>query len=206
MADTLTQLIEKVQDLLLDDGTRFTTATVTAAIRQALKEFNQAAPVNAGTLIDAVASQYEYVLDAADFAGLLDILGIWRDDGNEIETQLAYDFYWEDNEQVIRLAVPQAAGTANLIARFTKPNTISGLDSEAESTIPAYFDQVIVDGAAYYSICIRSAGRVETINLNNDVPDNLREAAATYLLAFMNGKGEAGRQRPKTAQVSGWAK
>jgi hypothetical protein len=37
----LTQIIANVQALLLDDGTRFTTATVTAAARAALKDFNQ---------------------------------------------------------------------------------------------------------------------------------------------------------------------
>ena len=60
MSDTLTQLIAKIQAQLLDDGTRFTTATCTAALRAALKDFNLAAPVHAGTLIDVVADQYEY--------------------------------------------------------------------------------------------------------------------------------------------------
>ena len=47
MTQTLTQLTAEVQAMFIDDGTRFTAATVTAAVRQALKDFNAAAPVRA---------------------------------------------------------------------------------------------------------------------------------------------------------------
>lgn len=204
MADTLTQLISKVQALLLDDGTRYSTAACTAAIRQALKEFNAAAPVHNQALVDGVASQYIYPLSDPEYSGLLDVLGMWRNDANEIETPLEYEFYWEDNEPVIRLVLAQAEGTANLMVRFTSLNTISGLDSQSESTIRSYYDQVIVDGAAYFAICIRSAGRVEPINLNLHVPASLRDSAAAYRLAFDIGKAEAGRQRPRAKEIAGW--
>ena len=78
MTKTLTQLVSNVQALLLDDGTRFTTATITAAVRSALKEFNQRAPVYAGTLVDVVSGQKEYVLNAADFDDLIDVFAVLK--------------------------------------------------------------------------------------------------------------------------------
>jgi len=45
MSETLTSLVTRIQAQLLDDGTLFTTATITAGIRQALAEFNRRAPI-----------------------------------------------------------------------------------------------------------------------------------------------------------------
>jgi len=74
MTDTLTQLIAKLQPLLLDDGTRFDTATCTSAIRQALKEFNLAAPIHAGDLVTPVLGQKEYELDVPTALEIVDVL------------------------------------------------------------------------------------------------------------------------------------
>jgi hypothetical protein len=195
MADTLTQLVAKVQAALLDTGTSYTLATITAAVRQALKDYNQVAPNQAGTLMDAVSGQYEYVLNANDFATLLNVLGIWYDNGNDIETPLTFTHYWEDNVPVIRLDKPQNTATAKLIVRYTAQNTVNGLDGSTDSSLPAYCDQVLVMGSAYYAICIRQAGRVEPINLNQDVPKNLREAAAAFRSSFLTGLSEI-KSRP----------
>lgn len=195
MSDSLTTLIGKVQALLLDGGTSYSTATCTAALRQALKEFNDVAPIHAGTLIDVVSGQYEYELDTSDFTGLLEISHVKLKDptGGENDTPLDYDEYFLDNRPYIKLRQAQTSGQLDI--GYTLPQTINGLDSETESTIPTQFNQTIVNGGAYYAICIRSAGRVETINLNTDVPDNLREAAGTHLLAFRLGLLEAGKRK-----------
>lgn len=200
MTASLTTLISRVQALLLDSGTNYSTATVTAAIRQALKEYNQAAPIHAGTLVEIVSGQYEYELEDPDFTGLIEITSVKLEDpsGGEQDTDLEYTHYFEDNRPFIRLKEAQSSGF--LVVRYTLPNTINGLDSAAESTVPDYFDQVLTDGGAYYSICVRSVGRVESINLNKDVPDNLREAASAYKLAFEFGKIEAGRRKGPPAK------
>lgn len=198
MTASLTTIISKVQALLLDDGTRYTTATVTAAVRQALKEYNDAAPVLAGTLVTVVADQKEYELYGGDFATIRQVTGVWLNDADgEDDIELEHITYAEDNRVYIRLTEAQTSG--DLLVRYTQGNTINGLDSETMSTIQDRFDQVIVDGGAFYSISIRSTGRVETINLNKDVPDNLREAAARLLGAFEIGKrlaSDAARPRP----------
>lgn len=205
MTASLTTLISRVQALLLDGGTNYTTATVTAALRQALKEYNQAAPIHAATLVEVVSGQYEYELEDPDFTGLLNVMGVWLEDpaGGEQDVELKYEWYFEDNRPFIRLVEAQTTGY--LLVRYTLPNTMNGLDSGTESTTPDYYDQVLTDGGAYYAICIRSVGRVESINLSKDVPRNLRETAARYLLAFNTGKAEAGmRKGPPARQDRTW--
>jgi len=200
MTKSLTTLIANVQVLLLDDGTRYTTATVTAAVRSALKEINQRAPVNQATLIDVVASQKDYELtdspDASTAISINDIL-LWDADGDN-HIQLTYDEYNEDERLFFRLREAQAAG-GFIIARFTIPHTINGLDSQTESTIPAVHDDVLIDGACFYSLQIRSVGRVETINLNKNVSAELIAAKRYFRQAFDNGLALMASKKPQSA-------
>lgn len=188
MSKNLTTLITNVQALLLDDGTRYTTATVTAAVRSALKEINQRAPVNQATLIDVVSDQYDYELsDSADAINAIEINDIllWDSDG-DLHESLTFDRYSEDERLFFRLRQPLSEGDF-ILARFTIPYTINGLDSQVESTIPAFYDDILIDGACFYACQIRALGRVETINLNQGVSENLRDSRIYYRQAFDRG-------------------
>ena len=203
MTKTLTQIISTVQALLLDDGTRFTTATITAACRSALRDFNMAAPIFAGELVDIVAEQKEYALNSSAFDNLIDVQDVLKqgtDTFLDDNTSLPFDFYFEDNAPFIRLRSAQASGF--LIVRYTIPNTISGLDSEVTSTIPAYWDNTLIDGTCYYSCLIRSAGRIETINLNQNVPDTLQQTLLYYRGAFQMGLAQASRTHAPVSNPS----
>ena len=203
MTKTLAQIISATQALLLDDGTRFTTATITAACRSALRDFNMTAPINAGTLVDIVSGQKEYALNHPDFTNLITILDVLKqgtDTYLDDNTSLPFDFYFEDNAPFIRLRSAQASGF--LIVRYTIPNTVSGLDSEVESTIPAYWDNTLIDGTCYYSCLIRSAGRIETINLNQNVPDTLQQTLLYYRGAFQMGLAQASRTHAPVSNPS----
>ena len=204
MTQTLTQLIANAQALLLDDGTRFTTATVTAAVRSALKEFNQKAPIFSGTLIDAVSSQYEYVLSHADFANLIDIQDVLlqgTDSALDLNTPLPFDAYFEDAVPVIRLRSPQTTGRF-LIVRFTTPYTVNGLDSSVESTLPTFYDDVLLDGTCFWCAQIRSSGRIETINLNQGVSESWLDVKRFYRAAFDYGLAQAARRKPPVGEPS----
>jgi hypothetical protein len=197
MTKSLTTIIANVQALLLDDGTRFSTATVTAACRTALRDFNMLAPIFAGTLVDVVSGQKEYALNDTDFTGLIEVINVLlqgTDTHLEDHTDLNFHGYFEDAQPFIRLEKAQTSGF--LIVRFTFPYTVSGLDAGTESTIPAYFDETLIDGACYYSLLIRSAGRIETINLNQGVPDELQQALAYFRQAFVAGLTMAARRSP----------
>ncbi len=195
MTDTLTQLVAKLQSLLLDDGTRFTTATCTAAIRQALKEFNLAAPIHAADLVTAELGIKEYELPDITAMQIIDILRQGQDTYAENHTPLAFDAYFEDGRPFFRLHVAEAAGNI-LIARYTTPHTVYGLDSATDSTLSAIFDAILLDGAAWQACIIRAAGRIETINLNSDVPDPWQDIAEKFHFAFTVGLLTASRQKP----------
>lgn len=200
MSDTLTQLIAKVQASLGDDGTYFTTAIVTAAARKALREMNEKYPVNAGTLIDAVTDQHEYTLSDVDFTNLIDVIGVWLNDTDgDQDIALDYDSYFEDNAPAIRLRVAQSADEL-LLVRFTTPQTINGLDSETESTLPAWLDPLLVDGISYHALLIRGASRVETNNLSKSTPKDYLEIKATLKEAWLNGLAKLAARRLPVSQ------
>lgn len=201
MSKSLAALIDNVQALLLDDGTRFSDATVTAALRSALKDFNHVAPIYAGELVDVVASQKEYALNATAFEDLIDILDVLQygtDSLNENHIPLTFDAYFEDAAPFIRLRSPLSTGY--LVVRYTIPYTINGLDSETESTLPAFFDDILIDGGCYWSCQIRQSGRIETINLNQGVPDELSQTKAFFYAAFRRGLGIAARRKPPVGE------
>jgi len=185
MTDTLTQLIARVQAKFIDDGTRFSTATCTAALRATLKNVNERAPINAGTRIDVIADQKEYELTDEDSRAMsiLDILK-WDDEGED-HTPILYDPYSEDERLFFRLRL--ALDSGEILARYTIPHTISGLDSETESTPSKRLDEIIVDGACAEALAYRAASRIETINLQQDVADNYREAMAHFRRAYEVG-------------------
>ena len=178
--------------MFIDDGTRFTAATITAAVRQALKDFNAAAPVRAAETQAVVSGQYEYELTDQTTIQILDVLLEGTDTAQENHTPLAFTPFFEDGRAWIRLQVP--LGSGNLIFRYTTPHTISGLDAASESTLAALWDAVLLDGACYYSCLARAASRIEVVNLNANVPDPWQAIAGTYRQAFLDGLQLATRQ------------
>ncbi len=195
MSDNLTTLISKVQAILGDNGTLFTTVTCTAAIRQALAEFNQVVPQILAITITGIDDQHKYDLSDQDPNAwkILDVL-LHGENNNELDISLVYDDYIEGERLFFRLRSPVSSGDT-LIVRYTKPHTISGLDSATESTILALHDQIIVVGAAFYSIIARATSRIETINLSRDQSDNYREIAGHFQAAFNRGLADAQRRR-----------
>jgi hypothetical protein len=195
MSDSLTTLISKCQVLLGDDGTIFTTALLTAAFRQALTEFNRIIPVNAAVLITGVNDQYEYELSDED-ANAVTILDVLRqgDNGDEIDVSLTYDKYDEDERLFFRLRQP-VTDSDILIVRYTKNHTVNGLDSETESTLKSWEDQVLLDGACYHAVFTRATSRIESINLSKNQSNNYREVASHFRAAFNAGLANIGRNK-----------
>ncbi len=190
---TLTQITSQVQAMFIDDGTRFTAATITAACRQALKDFNAAAPAHAAETQDVVSGQYDYELTDMSCVQVLDVLLEGTDKAAENHIPLAFTPYFEDNRAWVRLQVPFGAGT--LIFRYLTLYTVSGLDGSAQSTLPALWDGVLLDGACYYACVMRAASRIEVVNLNSNVPDPWQHIAELYKLAFDTGL-QLARQQP----------
>lgn len=198
MSDTLAQLVTKLQALLLGDSTTFTTATCTSAIRQALKVLNLTVPYHAADVIDAVSEQYEYELADSTALQIVDVLRQGTDIYADYNISLDFDAYFEDDRLFFRLRTPEATGTT-LIVRYTMPYTINGLDSATVSTLPALHDVVLLDGAAWQACLIRSAGTIETINMNIKVAENFALMATHFKTAFLCGLSNLGRRRFPTS-------
>jgi hypothetical protein len=194
MSDTLAQLVTKLQTLLLGDATTFTTATCTAAIRQALKTLNLTIPYHAAETVDAVTDQYEYELEEGTALEFVDVLLQGTDTYNDYNVSLDFDAYFEDDRPFYRLRTPQQTGDT-LIVRYTMPYTINGLDSETVSTLPALYDVVLLDGAAWQACLVRAAGTIETINMNADVAKSFASMAGHFKIAFDSGLAHLGRRR-----------
>lgn len=186
MTKTLTELITAVQAEMADDGTRFTTAICTAGIRSALKQWNLTCPINAAARIDAVADQKDYELsDENDAAAAIDITDIlWYDQDGEDHEPIHYQKWTEDERIFFRLETPLDDGE-EILARFTIPHTINGLDSATESTLSALFDTILITGAAGYACDVRSRSRVEPFDLKKNVTPNYEKLAITLKQEFM---------------------
>jgi hypothetical protein len=195
MSDNLTTLISKIQAILGDDGTLFTTATCTAAVRQALSEWNMRCPIHAAVTITGVDDQYEYELTDED-ANALDIIDVLKqgDNNNEQDVSLDYDWYVEDERVFFRLRRPVTSNDT-LIVRYTLNQTIDGLDNATESTIPERHNQAMIDGGALFSIFIRAISRIETVNLSKDQSDNYRELSGYFGTAFATRVALASKTR-----------
>lgn len=199
MTDTLAQLIPKLQALLLDDGTLFSTATCTAAIRQALKDLNLAIPTHAADTMEAVAEQYEYELEQITALEIVDVLRQGTDTYADENISLDFDSYFEDDRPFFRLHIPEPNGKI-LIIRYTLPHTIAGLDSAGDSTLPALYNVILLDGAAWQACLIRATGTTEDNVLDKATSDNYREAAAHFKTAFETGLITAGRRKPPVGE------
>jgi len=201
MTKTLTQLVSAVQAQLIDDGTRFSTATCTAAIRSALGKLNRRIPINAEQIIDTIEGQYTYEPSGAAF--ITDVLQYFTT--TEAYQPLEYDAISEDNRATFRLRAPLAGGLL-LLARYTQFHTISGLDASTESTLTADQDNVLIEGACAEALAIRAASRIETINLQQAVSDNYREVMMEFMKAFEAGLRYYERRQaiPQLGRTTAW--
>jgi hypothetical protein len=197
MSDNLATIIDKVQAILGDTGgIRFDDTTVTAAIRQALSEWNMRAPQFLAVTITGVNDQYEYELSDEDSGAceIIDVLLRGTDTAQDESTSLGYDAYIENERMFFRLRQPVTSSNT-LIVRYAKPHTINGLDSATESTLRSQDDQAMVNGGAFFAIMIRAASRVETVNLSQDQTDNYRELAGGFGAMFSQRMAYAAKQR-----------
>lgn len=200
MGSTLTILVGRVQGMLSDAGTLFTSGVCTTAIRMALAEWNLSAPDTASASVDVVPAQEEYALSAGGFAGLLRPLEV-RLTGEE--DALKAVFFFDANTPKLRLEEAQTGGT--LTVRFTKGHTIDGLDSETTSTLKPDQENVLLSGACANAITLRLVSRVEGLNLAAEVIENYEQARAYYRKLFEDGlRFYSARRVTPGEKLEGW--
>lgn len=196
MASTLAQLEVKVAALLYDAANAvFTTATLDAALRQALEEYTEAAPLTMETTIVLPGDGREIALNGV--SDLLAVTDVWwpYDSTPTSETWPpnrvpGFRIWWDDAQPVLFLT--EAAGAQpqqndELRVFYTKPHTIQNLDSAAATTLPAPHESLIARGAAGLCCLARSVDLNETAaNMAVSTP-NYGALADIYLNAFPAG-------------------
>jgi hypothetical protein len=200
MADTLTQLTAKIQANLQDNGTLFTAATITAAVRQALNDLNRYAPLHLAETQATVDSQHEYELTDLSTLQVTDVL---LDGANEYAVALPYDAYVEDARWFIRLRTLQPAGE-NIIIQYTRPHTVSGLDSSLDSTLSPELNTALIAGACYYCAMSRAATGIEANNVEPNVSATWMKLATMWATLF-NGALSQARHQPTAKGEPGHA-
>ena len=82
-------------------------ATVTAALRLALDDWNERAPIHAASVLDVVAETKEYsvTVEDADSVQVFDVLIQGTDTNHENHTPINFDWYVEDNTLMVPHAV-----------------------------------------------------------------------------------------------------
>ena len=189
---TLAQLIDRVQAALADDGTVFTDADCTEALRTALHEYSQASPQHRETVITAPAAGREIALDS--LAGLLAVTAVWwpYDSAGAAEAWppnrvTRISIYWDDARPVLLLgsddgAQPQAADELRIW--YTIPHAIQDLDDGAATTVPAPDESLLVLGATGFALLSRSAALAESTTSGAVATPNYAASGFRYLRQF----------------------
>lgn len=190
MSDTLTQLIAKVQATLQDNGTLFTTPTITAACRQALLDLNKRAACHAAETAISVADQKVYEVADPTATGITDVLLFTIGDCDQ---PLEYVAYVEDARWWYRLKTTLPAGKT-IIVNYTQPHTVSGLDGATDSTLDDALNVALLNGTVYYSCLSRAAATLEANNVAPNVPLNWLKLADMWADIFTNSLAAASRE------------
>jgi hypothetical protein len=150
--------------------------------------------------ITSVADQLEYELTDAD-SRAVGLTSLYLQATDERDTPLAYQAYVEDSRIFFRLDSAQPAGKT-ILAHYTKPYTVSGLDSATDSTLPDALNVALIDGAAMYCSLSRAAGTIESNNVAPKVAETWLMLADEWSKHFYDALDEYHRQPTVKAEPS----
>jgi len=202
MANDLVSYTLIVQGLLEANTTRFPQATVTAALRQAIDEYNRHVPWLESGTITAVANQQDYSLSA--LTGLIMPYDVLDENGSPISF---YSYRQDGVTPYIFIAPAQPAGDVITI-RYTKLNTLKDLDSASTTTIRTDHTNLICAGAVGFALKIRLSVRLEADNLDPTTIESYRHLSEQYLVAYYaqlaGMRAEQGVQKEPGSDTRTW--
>ena len=182
---TLTTLRDRVEQLLHDTGnTKWATADLDEAIRQAIQRYTRVSPAEAIAAITLEAAGRE--VDISSLTGYQRVRRVWWDYDSAAPD---YPPRWREFELwpadvlfIKAQAEPQAGDVVRVW--YTHAHTLSGLDSAAATTFPAEADPLLVVGAAATAAYNRAVATSETLNVDGGVPERLLAWAAAHEARF----------------------
>jgi hypothetical protein len=181
---TLAQYRTRVLELLDDPtSTRYTSAQLDTALREALLEYSQARPIRRSYMLDTTGQQILSL--PADFsADLITRVQLYNTNPASMP-DLPFNAGKIDEQWMIEtLGTIYATGQV-LVVTYATRHTIDALDSAAGTTITD--DELLAKGAAGFAAQSRAISRAESINMQPAVQTQLLNMANQYLAQFRNG-------------------
>lgn len=204
---TLTDLRTQVLTLLQDTSLNvFTNDEIDQAIRMALLDYSEASPCIKSSILDVDTAGNE--LDISELANIRNIeriyypwdttVGIDEQDPNTVTR-------WEliidsgSAQAFVETTQPIAADTC-IRVHYSVPHTIAGLLSATETTVPVYYFDLIVKGAAGYALSSGAADRSELLDKSL-----MLKLSNLYLDQFKTMCNELAAARFRAGAVMKWA-
>lgn len=187
-SETLTTLTDRVETRLQDSGNaRWAAADVNDAIEQALEQWSRHDPyVTVGT-VNLSADGRE--VDISSLTGLLRVERVWcpYDSSDPTYPPNWVQFaVWPGPLLFIDEPTEPSSGDVARIW-YTKMHTISGLNGESTTTMPAEDVGYFINGAAGFAAQMRAVELAETLNADRDVVKRLNDWAEENLKNFRYG-------------------
>lgn len=186
MPSTLAQLEAQVAALLMDSGNAiFSTSVIDAALRMALSEYSDAAPLAMETVLTLPGDGREIALSS--LSGLVNVTEAWWPFDSDATSETwppnrvrGFRLWWDDASPVLFLDLDDGAsgvhssepqGDDEIRIWYTKPHTIQNLDSASTTTVGEH-ESLIVRGAAGLACLGRAADVNETaVNMAVSTPN-----------------------------------
>ncbi len=210
----LTGVIARVRAALMDDGTIFTDAVVTEAVRAALDEYSEAAPQGMETVITLPGDGREVALDA--LTGLTSVTRVWwpyDSDGSESwppNAVTGFTLWWDDARPVLFLDARDGATPAagdELRLWYTRAHTVEGLAGASVTTVPEADLSLLVLGATGFALLARSYDQTETAATGAISTPNYAAAGFRLLRQFrlaLNARRHDAARPAGPAWGAGW--
>ena len=217
MTLTLAQFQDRIGAALMDAaGATFSDATLQEALRTALHEYTEAAPLAMETVLVLPADGREIALDG--LAGLIAVTRVWwpYDYAAAAETWPPnrvgrWSLWWDYGRPVLFLEAadggqPQAGDEVRIW--YTRQQTIQDLDAAAATTVPLQDESMLVQGAAAYAMLSRSTSQAEIASTGAIATPNYAATAFRLLRQFRAGlaaRRHDATHSPEPAWTDGWA-
>jgi hypothetical protein len=194
MPSTLAQFRTRIAQALVDTGnTNYATGALDEALRTALDEYTQAAPLGSESLVTLPGVGRTIALN--ELTGLLNVIQIWwpydsllDDDENEAANQVkGFALRFDDARPIVQLKTKnnsQPQTDDETLVWWTAPHTIQDLSSASITTMPAPHESGLVAGAAAYAAIARAIDRADEFNLDLKNPLNLASWGERQLARF----------------------
>jgi len=193
-------------------GAIYTNAIVDEALSQALSEYNEALPLDMDTVLTLPGDGREIALNG--LAGLRHVTEVyWPFDSlsepwppNRVR---GFYLFWDDGQPVLYLNSiegdePQLNDELRLW--YTRSHTIDGLAGEAETTIPANHESLLVGGAAAHAALARTVDLIEVAGADMYATGLLGVWAQRKLKEFRDAlvKIQKAHARAGISYTAGW--